>query len=132
MTSVLKRPMTHSARALVSGLGPMASAGLIAGITDGSDRGIDFGCGQALGILNGQVLGTAVRMVDQALRAAVARQANAWIRQEGGNIFSVTPQNLPDPGSSPGQVLARAIEFAVVLPSPTDLEAQGGIGLCTA
>ena len=41
-----------------------------------------------------------------------------------GDIFALPPQDVP--------YLARAIELAVVLPGPIDLEAQGGIGLGTA
>ena len=56
--------MTHSASALASGLEPMASTGSITGVADGSDRKIDLGLSQALGILNRQVLRAAVRVVN--------------------------------------------------------------------
>jgi len=39
---------------------------IVAGVADGSDRDFDLGLGQALGMLDPQVLRSAVRVVDQA------------------------------------------------------------------
>ncbi len=54
-----------------------------------------------------------------AARQAIARQS----AERGGDVFAVATQNMSD--------LPCAIELAVVLPDPVDLEAQGGIGLGT-
>jgi hypothetical protein len=79
-TSVLKRPMTHSASALSTA--PLShmlrmccrAAGRVCaacprgiGIANGSNREIDLGCSQPLGILYRQVLRSAVRVMNQIL-----------------------------------------------------------------
>lgn len=53
-----------------------------------------------------------------------AQGAHQPLHRAAGNVLAIAEQDMPD--------LVRDIELAVVLPSRVDLDAQGGIGLCSA
>ena len=53
-----------SAKALASGLDPMASTGSIAGISDAANRGLDARFCQTLGVADGHVLPATVAVVE--------------------------------------------------------------------
>jgi hypothetical protein len=78
---------------------PAFCQGIIVGTASGSDREIDLGFGQAPGILDGQIFGAAIRMVDRAL--VIRRFLECLI----GSVATITIDLLSAPVAASNYVI---------------------------